>query len=74
MIGKRLRRNNPTNILYIKEKEICLYLKILFELWETNNYINDSKRRKRRIALPCSKKLPTLLREITSKHQIIFIA
>ena len=45
-----------------------LYLKNC-ELRETNNSINDSKRRKRKVALFCSKKLSTLLRGLTSKHQ-----
>ena len=45
-----------------------LYLKNYFELWKTNNSINDFKQRKRRLALSCVKETFTLLRGITSKH------
>ena len=59
MIGKRLRKNNPTitlNILHTKEKEICP-AHISKCIWNCEKKcINDSKRRKRRMALSCSKK------------------
>ena len=45
-----------------------LYLKNWSVLWKTINSINDSKWRKRRLALSCSKKLSRLFREITLKH------
>ena len=35
---------------------------------KTNDYFNDSKRRKRRLALSAVKKRSTLLKGITSKH------
>ena len=38
-------------------------------MWKINNSINDSKQRKRKVALSCSKKLSTLLHGITSKHK-----
>ena len=50
------------NILYFKEKEI------LSAYISNHNWTSDSKRRKRRTALSCSKKLSTLLRGVTSKH------
>ena len=57
------------NILYIKEKENCpAYISKINSNCEKNNSINDSKRRKSRMALSCSKKLPALLRGITIKH------
>ena len=37
-------------------------------MWKTNHAINDSKQRKRRMALSRSKKPSTLLRGKTSKH------
>ena len=37
-------------------------------MWETTNSLDDSKRRKRRLALSFSKKLSAILREITSKN------
>ena len=51
MIGKLLRKNNPTialNILYVKEKEICpAYIsKINSNCEKTNNSINVSKKEK----------------------------
>ena len=49
-----------------------LYLKNYFELQKTNNSTNDPKRRKKRMALSCIKKLSTLLRGITSKHHVDF--
>ena len=70
---KTFEKNNPTialNILYIKEKEICpSYISITkLKLWVTNNSFNDSKWRKRRLALSCGKELSKLLRGITWKH------
>ena len=40
------------NILYIKEKET-----LPLNHWKTYNYINDCKRRKRRMAVSCSEKI-----------------
>ena len=73
---KRFEMNNPTfalNIVYIKGKEICpaYILKInshCEKLILINNSLNDSKFRKRRLALSCSKKLSVLLRRINSKN------
>ena len=60
MIGKRLNKNNPTitlNILHTKEKEICpAYISKFIWNCEKKDPINDSKRRKRKMALSCSKK------------------
>ena len=75
MIGKRLRKSNPTiplNILYIKEKEICpAYISKINLNCEKQIILLillRFKMKKRRMALSCSKKLSTLLRGITSKH------
>ena len=49
---------------YIKERK-RKYVRIIFqkfELWKTNNSINDSKQRKRRMTLSGIKKLSTLLK------------
>ena len=59
--GKTFETNNPTialNILYIREKEICpAYISKINSNCKKKNYsINDSKRRKRRTVLSCSKK------------------
>ena len=40
----------------------------LIRIVKTNNSINCSKQRKRRVVISCSKTLPTLSRVITSKH------
>ena len=54
---KRFKKNNPTIALYIKEKEICpAYTSKINSNCEKKNYLNDSKRRKRRLVLSCSKK------------------
>ena len=38
-------------------------------MWKTNNFLDDPKQRKKRLALSCSKKTPLLLlRGITLKH------
>ena len=59
MVGKRLRKNNSAialNILYTKEKGVCLaYISKFIWNCEKKDPINDSKRRKRRMALSCSK-------------------
>ena len=61
-------KNNPTialNILYIEEKEICpaYFSKINSNFGEKNNSINDSKWRKRKMALSCSKKIVYTIRK-----------
>ena len=56
---KTFEKHKPTtalNISYIKEKEICP---------ASNNSIIDSKWRKRRMALSCSKKMSALLHGTT---------
>ena len=45
-----------------------LYLKNLFEVRNGNNSVNDTRQRKRRLALLSFKELSTLLREIALKH------
>ena len=58
---KQFEKNNYTivfNILYIKEKEnVQLIFQKLTGTAKTNNSINDSKGRKRRMALSCSKRI-----------------
>ena len=46
-----------------------LYLKIQFELWKTNNSINDSKRRKIRLTLSCRKNIIYIIHGKTSKYK-----
>ena len=56
-----LEKNNPAialNILYIKEKEIC---PAYISKYQTNNYLNEPKQRKRRLALFCSKKITCII-------------
>ena len=57
MIGKRLKKIIRQLLLIF-----CILKK------KINNSINDSTRRKKRLALSCSKKQSTLLRGIISKH------
>ena len=69
---KTFENNNPTialNILHIKKKDRCpAYIsKINSNCKRQINSLNDSKQRKRMLALPCSKET-TLLRGIKSKH------
>ena len=56
---KTFEKNNQRialNILHIKEKEICpAYISNINSNFEKQIIINDSKRRKRRMALSCSK-------------------
>ena len=40
-----------------------------FQLRKKNNFFNDTKCRKRRMALSCSKKISPLLHRITSRHK-----
>ena len=58
---KRFEKNNPTvalNILCTKEKEILpAYISNNISSHEKHNSLNDSKRRKRRMALSCSKRI-----------------
>ena len=54
--------------MYIKKKEIQLiFQKLIRIVKKKNNSFNDPKRRNRRLALSCSKKLSALLTGITSK-------
>ena len=57
------------NIFYTKEKEICpIYIsKNTSNCEKTNNSINDSKRRKRKMALSCSKKNNCMIKRINIK-------
>ena len=70
---KTFEKNNSTialNILYIKEKEIFpAYISKINSNCE-NKY--DSKWRKRRMTLSCSKKLSALFYGITSKYFYCF--
>ena len=66
-------KNNPTvtlNILYIKKKKkyVQLLFQNLIQTVKTNNYLKDPKRGKGKLTLSCSKKIISLLRGITSKH------
>ena len=45
-----------------------LYPKNSFELWKTNNSINDYKWRKRRLALSCGKKTVYIIEKSDIKH------
>ena len=59
---KTFEKKNPTgalNILYIKDKEMCAVyiLKLSSNCEKTNNSINDSKQRKERMTLFCSKRI-----------------
>ena len=69
---KTFEKNNPKiafNILCINEKEICLTciskINLSCEKRKTNDSLNDSKWRKRRLALCCSKKISALLHRVT---------
>ena len=53
-----------------KKKYVQLISQKLNPIVKKINSINHSKRRKRRIALSCSKKLSTLIRGITSIHAV----
>ena len=54
-----------------KKKNIsCLCFITQLKSWKTISSFNDSKRT--RIASHCSKRLPALLRKVTSKHQCNF--
>ena len=68
---KTFEKNNLTiapNILYIKEKEICpVYISKLMWIMKKMLFY-DSKRRKRRMALSCGKRLSALFRGITWKY------
>ena len=55
-----------------KKKYVQFIFQNLFKLWKTNNSIDDSKWRKRKLALSCSKKLSALVRGTTSKHDSDF--
>ena len=72
MIGKCLRKINQQLLsifcILKKKKNVQLIFKKLIQVVKKNNSINDSKQRKSRMALSCSKKLATLLRGVTSKH------
>ena len=58
------------NILSIKKIETCTaYISKINSNYEKNDSLHDSEWTKRRIALLCSKKLSSLLHEITSKHK-----
>ena len=57
---------------------LSLYLKNKFDLWKTNNSINDSKQRKRRLALSRSKRTMCVTERycvtvLTSKHDGDFL-
>ena len=57
---KRFEQNNPRialNMLYIKGKDICpAFISNIYSTCEKrNNFLNDSKCRKRSLALFCSK-------------------
>ena len=67
-----LEKNNPIvalNILYIKEKEPCpAYIsKINSNCEKLNNSFNDSKPRKRKLALSCSKRTIGIITRNTFK-------
>ena len=71
---KRFEKNNPTialNILYTKEKEILpAYIsKHNWTFEKQINCLNDSKRRKRRMALSCSKNIICIISQKTSNHE-----
>ena len=52
-----------------KRKHVQLISQISIRIVKSKNSINDSKRRKKRMALSCSKKLSALLHGIISKHK-----
>ena len=72
---KAFEKNNPTialNILYTKEREILPVYISKHNAWKTNNSINDSKQRKRRMALSCSKKAIYIIKG--NNIMVIFLA
>ena len=70
---KTLEKDNPTiahNILDIKKKKyVLLIFQKLIQIVKKKKIVNDSRCRKRRLTLSCSKTLSALLHGITSKHK-----
>ena len=68
---KTFEKSNATsaiNILYIKQKEIDpAYISKIDSNCGKKNYINDSKQRKRRMALSCSKNVDYFIKRSNMK-------
>ena len=73
-----VEKNNPIialNILYVKEKQMCpAYVSKINLNREKHNFLNDSKRGKRRMTLSCKGKKSPLIHEQPQSIRVIFIA